>query len=246
MRSFLFSCTLLAVCAAPAAAQDARVFANINFGYQGQSQDLRQAAEFPLYDETGNWEAQHGIDGGSIFDIGAGVRVHRNWSIGVSFANRGKHTRDVSITAGVPHPIFTDTLRTATATATGLEHSERAVHLQALLHIPVTVEFDVALFAGPTFFNVEDTLIESVVPIEQGGDFSTVNLQTATSTQSNSAVGFNLGIDTRYMFTRNVGAGAMLRFSRGSVDLTNPAGSGGELKLDTGGLEIGAGLRFRF
>lgn len=246
MRPFLLSCALVAVHTAPAAAQDARVFVNFNVGYQGQSQDLRQAAEFPLYDETGNWEALHGIEGGSIFDIGAGVRVMRNFSLGVSFASRAKHNRDVTVTAAVPHPIFTDNFRSATATAAGLEHSERAVHVQALMHIPVTVEFDVTLFAGPTFFNVEDTLIESVVPVEQGGDFSTVGLQAGTSTQSNSAVGFHLGVDTRYMFTRNVGAGAMLRFSRGSVDLTNPAPSGGELKLDTGGLEIGAGLRFRF
>ena len=43
--------------ATPAAAQDSRVFANINFGYQVQDQDLRQTAEFPLYDETASWEA---------------------------------------------------------------------------------------------------------------------------------------------------------------------------------------------
>jgi hypothetical protein len=47
------------------------------------------------------------------------------------------------------------------------------------------------------------------------------------------------------MFMPNVGAGAMLRFTRGSVDLTSPTGEA-DHKLDVGGLEIAAGLRFKF
>jgi hypothetical protein len=39
----------------------------------------------------------------------------------------------------------------------------------------------------------------------------------------------------------------MLRYSKGSVELTAPADTGSEtFKIDTGGLEIGVGLRFRF
>jgi len=79
-----------------------------------------------------------------------------------------------------------------------------------------------------------------------GGDFSQVNLQeTGRSRQSNTAVGFNLGVDGRYMFLRNAGIGAMLRYTHGQVDLTSPTGEEG-FKLDTGGLEIAGGLRFRF
>ena len=56
-----------------------------------------------------------------------------------------------------------------------------------------------------------------------------------------------MGIDAQYMFMRNAGVGGMLRYSKGSVDLNPPADTGSEtFKLDTGGLEIGVGLRFRF
>jgi opacity protein-like surface antigen len=247
MRSFLCVLGAVALTATPAAAQTpSRVFAHVNFGAQSQSQDIVQSGEFPLYEETGSFEASHKLEGGTFFDIGGGVTLLKNFSIGLSYSQRATKTRDAQITALVPHPIFFDTMRSATGTASGLEHSERAVHLQAFYHVPVTVEFDVTLFAGPTFFSVEDDLIESVTPTEIGGDFSQVNLDTiGRSSQRNSATGLNAGIDLRYMFMRNVGVGGMARYTRGSVTLTSPSG-GPDIKTDVGGLEIAGGLRFRF
>lgn len=249
MRSFFCAVAALALGTVPAAAQSSsptRAFATINFGVQSQSQDLSQAGTFSLYDETGTFEAAHEIDGGPFFEIGAGVGIYRNFSIGASYAQRSTASRDVAISARVPHPIFFDALRDATGTVSDVEHDERAIHLQAMWHIPVTVEFDVTLFAGPSFFTVEEQLVESVTPSEIGGDFSQVNLDTiGLSAQRESAVGFNLGVDTRYMFTRNVGLGAMLRFTRGSVTLTSPSG-GADIETDAGGFDIAGGLRFRF
>jgi len=248
MRSSLVVLAVTLAFATPAAAQDSRVFANINFGYQVQDQTLRQTAEFPLYDETASWEATHSLEGGPIFDVGVGFRVFPRLSIGASYTLRTKQSRDVTITASIPSPIFTDTFRSATASATGLEYTEQAVHVQAFWHIPVTVEFDVTLFGGPTFFQVKNDLIAGLDVVEAGGDFSSVNLQNISTTRpSESAVGFNVGIDGTYMFIRNAGIGAMLRYSRGSVDLAAPAGTGSEsFSIDAGGLEIAAGLRFRF
>lgn len=255
MRSFLSVVAAVTLCAAPATAQSlsaSRAFANVNFGFQSQSQDVSQAGQFPLYDETGTFEASHSLEGGAFFDIGGGYEILRNISIGASFTQRSKSTRDATVTARVPHPVFFDTLRDASGIASGLEHTERAFHFAAIWHMPVTVEFEVMLFAGPSFFNVKDELIESVTTSEVGGDFSQVNLDTiAVSTQKHTAAGFNLGIDTRYMFNRNVsfirnvGVGAMLRYTHGSVTLTSPTG-GDDIKTDAGGLEIAGGLRFKF
>ncbi|MBA3639330.1 MAG: outer membrane beta-barrel protein [Acidobacteria bacterium] len=248
MRSFVAAFTLSALCAAPAAAQDARVFVNGNIGSGSHTQNLAQSAEFTAYDETGSWEAQHEIKQGRFFDVGGGFRVMRNFSVGASYTVDAKDTRDVTVTARVPSPLFTDTLRTASGLATGLEHSEKALHLQALWHLPVTVQFEVTLFGGPTLFMVEDSLVESVTSSEVGGDFSAVNLQSvATIGRDNNTTGFNVGLDTRYMFVQNIGLGAMLRYSKGSVDLAPPPNTASEnLKVDVGGLEIAAGLRFRF
>lgn len=250
MRS-LYMALAATLVAAPAAAQQRSAlspFVNVNFGFQSQSQDLTQSSAFPLYDETATFEVPHAIEGGPLFDVGGGIRLWKNLSIGVAYATVAKHSRDVTITARVPSPLITDDFRTSTATATGLEHSEKAFHVQALLQIPVTVAFDVTLFGGPTFFTVKDDLVDTFEISEVGGDFSTVNVQNvSTVRQSNTTTGFHLGIDGRYMFLRNVGVGAVLSYSRGSVDLELPAsGDEGQLTIDAGGLQIGAGLRFRF
>jgi opacity protein-like surface antigen len=247
MRSFVCALGAITLLAVPAAAQEGRVMVSVSGGGAlAKTQDFRQAAEFPLYDETGTWDAAHTIEGGSFFDIGGGVRVTRNFGVGIAYTVRSKHTRDVTVNASVPSPIFFDTFRSATATVPGLEHTERAVHLQAQWHVPVTVEFGLTLSAGPTFFSVRDELIESLAPGETGGN--AVRLENiGISGQRNTTTGFHVGLDAQYMFMRNIGAGAMLRYSRGSVDLTAPAGtSSGQIAIDTGGLEIGAGLRFRF
>lgn len=249
MRSFLSAIAIVALCATPAAAQTpppTRAFANINFGYQGQSQDFTQSGQFSFQDETGTFDASHDFGGGGFFEIGGGYEIFRNFSIGASYAQRSKSSRDVTINALVPHPHFFDTFIEASGTVTDLEHGERAIHLQAMWHIPLTVEFDVTLFAGPSFFTVEEDLIESVTPTEVGVDPPQYNLDATTvSTQKESTVGINIGLDTRYMFTRNIGLGAMLRFTRGSVTLTSPSGSD-DIKSDAGGFEIAGGVRFRF
>jgi len=253
MRSFLCAFAAIVLCAAPAAAQDHRVFVNLNYGGLTQKQDLKQGGTFPLYplpgDESGSWEADHRIEGGPFFDIGGGFKVLDNIFVGASFTQRSKQTRDVTVNASVlPHPIFTDTFRSASATVTGLEHKERAVHLQALWQVPVTVEFDVTLFAGPTFFTIEDELVSGFSITEAGGDFTSVSLaDIRTEGQKHTTTGFHVGFDAQYMFMKNAGVGGMIRYSKGSVDLTAPADTGSEtFKIDTGGLEIGAGLRFRF
>lgn len=248
MRSFLCAFAAIMLCGASAAAQEHRVFVNLNYGGLIQKQDLKQTATFLIYEETGTWESDHTIEGGSFFDIGGGFKLLRNFFVGASLTQVTKHTRDVTVNASVPSPVFTDTFRSTSGTATGLEHKERAVHLQALLQVPVTVEFGVTLFAGPTFFTVEDELVSGFSLAEAGGDFTSVNLtDVRTEGQKHTTTGFHVGFDAQYMFMKNAGVGGMVRYSKGSVDLSAPADTGSErFKIDTGGLEIGAGLRFRF
>lgn len=219
-------------------------FAHVNFGVQAQNQDFAERGVFPAYGEEGTFEAGHSIDGGQFFDIGGGVRVWENLSVGLTYARRAKDTQTADLTAGVPDLIFTDTLRPAVGQAAGLEHHEQAVHLQAHWRIPVTEEFDVALFAGPSFFTVERDTITAIEFTESGGDFSTVNLTGATVTRrSESATGVNVGLDASYMFTRHIGGGVLLRFSRASVDLPLVSGTA---NIDAGGFDVAAGVRLRF
>ena len=56
--------------------------------------------------------------------------------------------------------------------------------------------------------------------------------------------GFNAGADLRWMFSRNIGVGGMVRYIRGSVDLDD---RGRSPNLGAGGwLQVGGGLRIGF
>jgi hypothetical protein len=257
MRSMLLGLVAVVLLPAQAHGQDPtfaippappnKAFVILNGGFRSLSQEFVQQTEFTLYDEKGIFEADHAIKSGVSWEAGGGLRLWRDLWLGASYAVESKHTRDVAVNAQVPHPLIVNRHRIATGTAAGLEHVERALHVQALLRIPVTVEFDLTLFAGPTFFEVEDELVEAIAPIETGA-LSTVELGgIARSRQSHRMTGFNLGFEMAYMFRRHLGAGMMLRYSTGSADLELPAGSvGPAVEVGAGGIEIGAGLRLRF
>jgi hypothetical protein len=56
--------------------------------------------------------------------------------------------------------------------------------------------------------------------------------------------GFNAGADLRWMFSRNVGLGGMVRFIRGSVDLETE--NNRRILVRAGGLQAGGGIRIGF
>lgn len=225
-----------------------RAFVNLNGGVRSLSQDFVQQTEFRLYDEQGIFDAAHAIKAGVSLEAGAGLRVWRSLWLGASYVMESRHTRDVTVNAQVPHPLIANRHRIASGPAAGLEHAERALHVQALLRVPVTVEFDLTLFAGPTYFEVDDVLVESITVTETSPAFSTVDVRgNVGSPQSRRMTGFNLGFDMAYMVTRHMGGGVMLRYSTGSATLDLPPGSvGPAVEVGAGGIEIGAGLRLRF
>lgn len=219
-------------------------YAHINIGAQTGSHDLTQQGSFPLYGEDALFNTTIDVGGSPIFDIGAGYRVI--WSqfyVGLSLT-RSSDRANSTVTGSIPHPLVTDQFRAVTGEATGLKHSETALHLQAVWRQPVTTKFDVALSVGPTIFFVNQDLVSGLTVAEQGNPTTGVVLTgVQTEKVSETGVGFNIGADGTYMITQRLGAGGFLRYTGGSVDLKGAAGT---FNLDVGGLQVGAGLRVRF
>jgi hypothetical protein len=234
---FAFAAAL--VIAAPAQAQMTwtdRGFLNVNFGLQEVSRTLNAESTFDLYGEQGTLATSQPIDGGALFDIGAGYKVWQNLAVGLSYS-RVQSDADIAIAAGVPDPNFFDRPRAVTGSASNAEHSEHAVHLQGTWMVPVTDKVDVGLSFGPTIFSVKQDLATAITVTEPGGAIAS----TTTTTEDHTAVGVNFGVDLNYLVTPRIGAGVLLRYSRGSVDLDAADDS-----LTVGGLQFGAGLRVRF
>ena len=144
--------------------------------------------------------------------------------------------------------MFFDQARAASASLDQLEHTERSVHVLAVWLMPIDDRFDVSVFAGPSFFTVNQEVANDVSASnvnEAGAPFTSVMLQGVTATKfDESTVGFTAGADVTYMFTESVGAGGVIRYSGASADLE--AAGGRIIPLDLGGFQIGGGIRVRF
>lgn len=227
----------------PAEAQDGPVFIQVNAGAQATSTDFTDNVVFTEFVEQGDFNAAYAVDKGAFFDVGGGIVLGRNVGVAVAYA-RFTEDNDATVDARIPHPFFFDRDRAIAGSATSLSRTEHAVHVQLRWFAPVQAPFEVALFGGPTFFNVTQDLV-TTVGFSDTFPFDEATFTTAsTESQSDSAVGYNLGADIAYFFSPNIGIGALARFTRGSVSLTSE--DTGQVETDTGGFHVGGGLRLRF
>ncbi len=233
------SFALCAFAAAPASAQmtwSDKAFLNVNFGVQETSHTLDTASTFDLYGETGSLRTTQPVDGGALFDIGGGYRVWKNLAVGIGYS-RVQSDGDVTLEANVPDPNFFDRARGVTGVALNAEHAEHAIHLQGTWVMPVTNKMDVAFSFGPTIFMVSQDVATGISITEPTPTISS----TTVTREDKTGVGINLGADLNYFFRPRIGAGLLVRYTYGSVDLETA-----EESLPVGGFQIGVGVRVRF
>ena len=235
----------LAICASFARAAEAQMtwtdqgFVNANIGVQGGSHSLATSTEFSIYDETGSLTTTQDVGGGAFFDVSGGYKVWRNLAVGLGLSRVGSEA-DVTVAALVPDPARFDQLRSASATATGAQYSEVAVHLSGTWMMPVTDKVDVGFSFGPTIFLVSQDLPSALDPGDISEPGPTIR-QVRLASSDNTTVGVHFGLDTTYLVTPRIGAGVLIRYSVGSADL-----EGATDGLTVGGFQIGGGVRLRF
>ena len=246
MRTVILSLAITLAAALPAAAQSTwseRVHISVNGAFQTTTNDFGDRFEFERNLETGSTDVDYPVQGGFIFDAGAGYRLWKNFAAGVSVSY---FTRDdvAATTTSVPHPFFFNQPREVTGEATGVKRSETAVHVQAMYLIKGGDRLRVVLSGGPSFFTVEQDLVTEVV-ITETYPFDTATFDSARkSREKGSAPAFNVGADVMWMLTRTFGVGGLVRFSRASIDLDAPASR--TISVDAGGVFAGGGIRLLF
>jgi hypothetical protein len=218
----------------------------VNGGYQTTSNDFSQTLTFPFPDlgnENGTVATDYPAGQDVAFDGGVAVRIWRN--LGVGGAVSVFRTKEPGAVVGrIPHPFFFDRLREVTGQSADLERTETAFHLHAVLLFPLAERVDLTVSGGPSFFNVEQDMVTGV-QFSHSFPFDTARFTGAQAAgQSESAIGFNAGFDLTWRFATHVGVGGQLRFSRAEVELTPLADNA--IKVDAGGLQVGAGVRFVF
>ena len=231
--------------AVPAASQtwNERGFISVNGAYQPTANDFSDRFEFEKDLETGTTEVDYPVKGGVVFDGGGGVRLWKGLGAGVA-VSYFTHNDAAATTTRSPHPFFLNQFREVSGDTRSLSRTETAVHVQALYFWDPAGPLRLVLSGGPTFFSVEQELVTAVQLVEEY-PYDTAQFSNVTADKiKESKVAFNVGADVLWMFSRSIGAGGLVRFSRASVDLGAP--NNRSVSVDAGGVSVGGGLRVVF
>jgi hypothetical protein len=231
-------------CAVPAAAQNtAKVVVSLSGGTQVAAGGLTDRFTFERNVETASVDVKYPVKPAVLVDGGVGVRLWKRLGAGVAVTYA---TRDgtAHVDARIPHPFVFERPRTVTGVQHTIAHAETAVHLQVQYSIEASRRVSVVLSGGPSWLDVEQELVTDVL-YDEAYPYDTATFKSATATRSKaSAVGGHAGADLRWMFGRTIGLGALVRFTRGTADLTTRDDR--RVSVRAGGVQAGVGLRFVF
>ena len=223
-----------------------RGYINVGWGVESGSSAMTDTRTSTIYEETATVDSAATFSSGSLFDVGVGVRVWRNLTVGAGYHQEQNDTEG-KLTGSIPSPVFFNQPRTLNETVPGLNRKESAVHLVFGWVVPLSSKFDVMVSGGPSFFRVEQDAVSAVSIGETGGSFTTILAQPTITTSKKSQTGFNAGVDATYIVWENdsvrLGAGAFARFTRADVTLPMLAS---EQSTEVGGMQFGFGARVRF
>jgi hypothetical protein len=221
-----------------------RVYISINGTFQTAGEDFDETVSFVENAENGSFTADYDMKSGPAFNFSAGALVWRNLAVGVG-VTRFSHSTPIAFNASVPHPFFFNRARSVTGDVGGIKREELAVHLQARGMFTPSPRIQAMVFGGPSFFSVKQGIVNDF-EITEAYPFDTATFSRGvTTTADESKVGFNVGADVGYFFTRQVGVGGSLQWAGTTLDVPASGGTG-TFEIKVGGLQAGGGIRFRF
>lgn len=219
-----------------------RIRLSINGGGQVTSSSASQSGTFEHFGETATLHVDYKLKAVPLVDGGVVLRVWKNIGVGVSVSYVDDHT-SAAIDAQIPHPFFPGQPRPTSGSA-DMHRQETGTHIQVTYRVPLTKSMDVLLGAGPSVINVGQEIVDGVA-VEEAFPFDTVTFGHAVTRRvAKTSVGFNVGTDFAWTFSRHFGIGGLLRYSHAKATLD--ASSTNSVSLDLGGLHAGGGLRVRF
>jgi len=217
-------------------------YISINGLYQTTPDAFTTTTKPDVNRESGEVTTGHHLTPGPVFDIAASGRATGRFGVIYAVSYR-KQTELGQVTASLPHPFYFNQPRLVAGQAS-LKREDLALHLAGQWMVPVTDNVQLSLFGGPTYFRVAQDMVSGVTANEVYPFDRAEYAGAAVANEHASHIGYNAGGDVAVFFTRTLGVGMMVRYSRATVQMPLPDGGAGALKV--GGLQTGAGLRVKF
>jgi hypothetical protein len=244
MRTFSILVILILSMVRPAVAQEwtERIWATANGGVQTAGTSFSDSFDIQQFVETGTVKTDYPAKTGTVVEGSAGVRFWKRLGAGVAITKMSSRG-DAAIDARIPHPFFDNQPRTVQG-STSVTRNETDVHFQISYLANLTPRLRMILSAGPSILSIEQTLVTDV-QYSQVYPYDTATFTGATTRRAKAtANGFNTSADAFWMFSRNIGAGGVVRYTRATAD--EDAGNGRTISVDAGGVQAGFGVRVMF
>jgi hypothetical protein len=221
-----------------------RIYVSVNGAFQTGGDNFGETVTFRENAEDGRFTTDYEVKSGPALNVSVGAGLWRNIGVGVGVTRYSKNT-PTAFSASVPHPFFFNRPRDVEGEVAGITREELAVHVQARATFVPTRRVQAVVFGGPSFFTVKQGIVNDF-EISEMYPYDTATFNRGISTNvDESKIGFNVGADVGYFFTRQVGVGGSVQWAAATIDA--PASSGtGSFDIKAGGLQVGAGLRLRF
>ena len=148
--------------------------------YQSTSNAFRTTTTLTRNVESGSVTTLYGAGRPPVVDIGARGRAARHLAVGASITWMSQHTSG-DVSAAVPHPFFFNALRGVSGVATDLPREEIAVHGEVSGLVPIGRALQLAVFAGPSYFRLQQGLVVDVA-VNETYPYDTATFASATTT----------------------------------------------------------------
>ena len=245
MRTMTIALLGLCLFAAPATAQawPQRMWVTVSGGLQNAAAGgFSDSFTLQQYTETGQVAVHAPVKNGGLFAGSFGVRVWQRLGVGF-MVTRSTSTGTATIDASIPHPLYDNQPRSISGSSP-THHNETGAHVQLAMLLPLSPRIRVILSGGPSMLKVEQTVVSNV-QYSQSYPYDTASFTSATASLANDTViGFNVGGDVAWMFSKSLGAGMMAQYAGGTAKLN--AGGGRTVSVKAGGACVGAGIRASF
>jgi hypothetical protein len=196
----------------------------------------------PLYAETERVTVDYPVKEGAAIDVRGGYRLWKRVTVGAGVTHYSRRS-GARVRAELPHPFFDNRFRQIEGTTSAVR-GETAAHVLLGWMLPLSRRMRMIVMAGPSFVNVEQTLVANV-QYSEVYPYDTAEFSGATTRRATrGATGFNAGADVTWMFGHRFGAGALVQVTRARARLK--AGDGRTIAVDAGGAQAAAGIRFFF
>ena len=246
---FLIVCSVSIGTAGQASAQGAtwadRGYVNVGWGVESGSSAMTDTQTATIYEEAATIVSTSNFTSGSLFDVGVGVRIWRNLTVGAAYHQEQNDTQG-ELSGSIPSPVFFNQPRTLVASEP-LDRKEQATHLTIGRVVPIGAKFDVMISGGPSFFRLTQEVISSAVPNESSVSGSTIGATITTAERKKSQTGYNVGADATYIVWSNdsvrLGVGGFFRFTQAEMDVDMLTTA---QPTTVGGAQFGFGARLRF